>query len=158
MSKCTDQSKHLEILGCAAQSLKMASMIEVAVAVQAGLVERNNSLRIVRMRSQMAMVGVIQQGLSEKEEMDSLWQLNELRKSQGLESEWTHAQSQAWWRLEKNLTYMVEFGEDIVAETGALRDLERPLSSASCLKRYNAIGLKLRFLTVNEMLANYRAP
>ena len=61
--------------------------IEVAFAVQAGLVDPKNSKRIVKLRVQLCMIGAIQKCLSHKEEIDKKWEEDQLRVAQGKDNE-----------------------------------------------------------------------
>ena len=132
--------------------------IEVAFAVQAGLVEPKNSLRIVQLRCQLAMIGAIQQSLSHKEQLDKQWQEDQLRVEQGKDSEWTHELSKTWWKLDKNTTYFIEVAEELVCQTGCLEGLSKPYTAEKCLRKYNAIGMKLRFFwSLSEMPLCLRA-
>ena len=43
-----------------------------------------------------------------------------------------------------NVKYMIEAGEKLVAKTGCFEGLSEPYTSKQCLRKYCAIGLKLR--------------
>ena len=73
---------------------------------------------------QVIMLGCIQQGLEEVEHMES----------QQVDSK----------SLRLNIKYMIEVGEKLVAKTGCFEGLSEPYTSKQSLKKYYAIGLKLR--------------
>ena len=104
--------------------LEKATRKELSDAVQAGLVEKTNTKRIVQLRMQLAMLGCIQQGLEEVEHMEG----------QQIESK----------SLRVNIKYMIEVGEKMVARTGCFEGLSEPYTSQECLTKYYAIGMKLR--------------
>ena len=91
------------------------------------------------------MIGAIQQSLSHKEQLDKQWQEDQLRVEEGKDSEWDHELSKTWWKLEKNTTYFIEVAEELVCQTGCLEGLSKPYTAEKCLRKYNAIGMKLRF-------------
>ena len=106
------------------RELEKATRKELSDGVQAGLVEAANTKKIVKLRMQICMFGCIQQGLEEVENMES--------------------QQVASKSLRLNVKYMIEVGEKLVAKTGCFEGLSEPYTSHECLKKYYAIGLKLR--------------
>ena len=100
------------------------------------------------------MIGAIQQCLSMKEELDKQWKEDELRVEQGKDSEWTHELSMTWWKLEKNTTYFIEVAEELVCQTGCFSGLSKPYTAETCLRKYNAIGLKLRLFLAQTKCSN----
>ena len=91
------------------------------------------------------MIGATHQALSHKQELDEQWDQDQLRVGQGNDSRWTHKLSQTWWKLEKNITYFIEVAEEFVCQTGCFEGLSKPYTAEKCLRKYNAIGIKLRF-------------
>ena len=100
------------------------------------------------------MIGAIQQCLSMKEELDKQWKEDELRVEQGKDSEWTHELSMTWWKLEKNTKYFIEVAEELVCQTGCFEGLRLPYTAEKCLRKYNAIGLKLRLFLAQTKCSN----
>ena len=114
--------------------------------MNAGLVESTNSKSIVEFRVQLAMLGAAQQALSYKEELDQQWQDDQLRIQENQDSQWTHALSKKWWKLDKNIKYFIEVCEELVVQSNCFEELSTPYTSENLLKKYYAVGLKLRRL------------
>ena len=103
------------------------------------------------------MIGAIQQCLSAFEELDEKWKEDQYRVSEGAFSQWTHELSKEWWKLEKNTTYFIEVAEEFVVQTGCFEGLSKPYTAEKCLRKYNAIGIKLRFFfgVVTKQIKNH---